>query len=195
MKIFNINGANSFVKAQGGVALIEFALALPLLLLLILGAVELSTFAQAHQRVDKTNHQFANSITRIPNVTVTNIDAILAAAPNLLEPFEASRASFVVSLVNRGSNPGDQAIITDQLIRGGGTPSQIGALGDVAAIPSFTLEPGGQVVVVETYYDYDELLAPLHALVNFSLGSANGLIYQRAVYRPRSTTIAATFPL
>ena len=99
-------------KNQYGTALIEMAFMFPILLLLILGAVELVRYILVLQKVDKSAYALADAITQstpantgiVAGLTETQINDILALYPDLLSPFdeEGSPAVRVTSFRNEG---------------------------------------------------------------------------------------------
>ncbi len=84
-----------------GVAAIEFALVLPLLLFLLLGGVEMWRYIDSHQRVEKAVYQIANVVsqTDFPSQNVTLDD--LQTSYNTLVGRNASDGRFVVSIITR----------------------------------------------------------------------------------------------
>lgn len=178
---------NKNIQNQKGVALAEFALVLPFLLLLFLGGVEFTRFVQIHQKLDKANNQIASLVTQLDTVNVADLEAIISVVPKLLEPYSPSTSNHIVSLIGR--NGLDPIRVIDQYAAGSGSgASQVGDVGSNVAIPGFTMQPGDEAIVVETYYLYEPFLGDLLEIIGFDLGQEEEGLYKRAVLRPRVGT-------
>lgn len=178
----------SFRKSEQGVALVEFALVLPFLLLLFLGGFEFTRYVQIHQKLDKANNQMASLVAKLETVNTADLDAIIAVVPKLLEPYESGTSSHIISLIGR---EGTAAItVIDQHSGGGGSGgSKLGGVGANVSLPGFTMQPDDEAIVVETYYLYDPLLGGLLEAIGFDLGQEEEGLYKRAIWRPRVGTI------
>jgi Flp pilus assembly protein TadG len=71
----------SVFRNQSGLAMVEFALSLPILMTLGIGFVELSQYAHAHMRVSQIALSVADNAGRInQSIDVTDVDAIMIGA-------------------------------------------------------------------------------------------------------------------
>src|SRR3954471_17408678 len=86
-----------FLAATEGIAAVEFALLLPLLLLILFGTIELGTAIVIKSKLRaaaSTVAEIANQYTAIQNSDMT---AILSAAAAIITPYAISNTSVVIS--------------------------------------------------------------------------------------------------
>ncbi len=95
---------------EKGVALIEFAIAAPVLLLLILGGLELANYAIAHLRVNQIAMTVADNAGRVTTgIDEANIYEVFAGAEVIGQPidFESNGRVVLSSLQHNGQNGGN----------------------------------------------------------------------------------------
>lgn len=161
---------------RGGV-MVEFAFAMPLLVLLLLGGIELGRYVLLHQKLDRTAMTVSDLVARVQTVTTGDIDTIFAAADLVMKPFEFSeRGRVVISSVREAS--GSPKVIWQR--GGAGTlnvTSELGVQGANAAIGDPALVDTTQGIVVgETYFVYSPWFITL---------IPSSTIRHMAVFRPR----------
>src|SRR6202167_4196666 len=86
-----------FAKEQRGVAALEFALLLPMMMTLFLGSVEVSTGVAIHRKVTlaaRTIADLSSQFTAIDNADMTNI---LNSSTAIVFPYAAANLQAVVS--------------------------------------------------------------------------------------------------
>ncbi len=98
-----------FAGDNSGIAAVEFALILPIMLMLYLGLVELSKGMRAAQRVDLVAHSLADltaqqltggASTGQAGLTEANIQAIFAAGTALMSPLPTATLKMTITEVN-----------------------------------------------------------------------------------------------
>jgi Flp pilus assembly protein TadG len=195
---------------QSGIAMIEFALALPLLCILFFGAVEITRFAIAHQKIDKIAFSMADLATQRNAVTRAELNQYAQAANQIMEPFGfagsiifSSVSSSTVSTPNCPVTPPATSTmcINWQHVATGGDASQIGAAGRTATPPGgYRVSPGQDIIVVEVYYSYTPLMRVSGGLLSVLSGGGaaaiggNVVFYKTAVYKPRQGTLTVITP-
>jgi Flp pilus assembly protein TadG len=100
-------------RDQKGVSAVEFAMILPLMLTLYLGAVELSQGVAIHRKVTltaRTVADLASQVTSINNADMTNM---LNATSAVVAPFDASKLKVVVSAVTIDNNGTAKVVWSD----------------------------------------------------------------------------------
>jgi Flp pilus assembly protein TadG len=144
------------MNTRGGV-MIEFAFAMPLLITLLLGGVELGRYVLLHQKLDRTAMTVSDLVARVTSVTPTDLDTVLTAADLVMAPFEFSdKGLVIISAVKKLSAGGSPKVIWQRSGAGSlSVPSALGVEGGNAVIPDSELVDDIQGIVVgETYYEY-----------------------------------------
>lgn len=163
---------------RGGV-MIEFGFAMPMLILLMLGGIELGRYVLLHQKLDRTAMTVSDLVARVQAVTVADVDTIFTAANLVMEPFDISEDGRVIisSVIEDSGSP---KVIWQR--SGGGTlavTSEIGAQGDNATLSDDGLvDPTQAVVIGETFFQYNPWFIDI---------IPSTTIRKVAVFRPRLT--------
>lgn len=149
-----------FADARDGVAFLEFGLAFPLLLILLLGGVEVARYVQAAQKVDKLTHTIVDLVAQAPTISVPDMNQIMIAAQHVMTPLPFDEDGvIIVSCV--GYNDLNQLVIKWQY-KGGGSLIRDSKIGTVNATPTlpdgFTVENRDNVIIAETYYYFEPIV-------------------------------------
>lgn len=96
------NYVNGITRNEYGVAAIEFALVLPILLLLLIGSVELTRFVLVNQKVEKVASQIADYVSQVEDPT-NNLTAagLRNSFDTLMSPFGTENSGFAITIVTR----------------------------------------------------------------------------------------------
>ena len=172
-----------------GAIMIEMAFAMPVLLSLLLGGVEIARYVLLHQKLDRVASSIADLVSQSETIAVTDLQNIFDAARYVAKPFElAAEGTVVVSSV---TNPLGSAGPTINWQRNGaGTAtasSRVGTEGGAATLPDgFALADGQTIIVAEVFYDYQPWI----------LGDVTSpsQLYQRAFFRPRYGGLTMLMP-
>lgn len=161
-----------------GATVLEFALALPILVALSLTAFDAGQHLLLKTRLQTATWTMADAATRSETLSAPEARAIVESGVRLMAPFDAStRGAFFASGVT-GLDGGTAEVAWQ--VRSGGldSASRIGAPGGAAALPDgMALSPGESVVIVEGIYGFS-------AALPFSGGGASELT-DLAAARPR----------
>ncbi len=185
--------ANSFVKDRTGIAMMEFAFALPVLMTLAAGSFELARYALILQKLDRISGTLSDLISRSGSeaMSETEIANIMDSARYMARPFDVSENTVLV-LTSVQGRAGQAPYILSQRVDGvvAGVSSYIGdgVNGDVTLPTAFpdagsgeTLSEGETLVVAEVFYSYTPFLTG-------DLGFfADTIFYEDAYFRPRFT--------
>lgn len=165
---------------RGGL-IAEFAAAMPILILMLLGGIEVSRFALLNQKMDRLATAMGDLVAQAETLTAAEVDQLFLAAGHVSWPFniEANGRIIITSAsIPVGQPEGSAAIVNWQ--RGKGTltvASGIGAVSGAATLPPGLTPPNQTVITSEVYYDFTPLL--IGALVPAQR------LYHRAFFRPR----------
>jgi len=138
----------SLRRDQNGVSAVEFAMLLPLMVTLYLGAVEVSQAVSIHRKVTltaRTVADLASQVTSINNADMTNM---LTAASAVIAPFASGELKVTVSAVSIDANGIARVTWSDTL---NGTAR---AVNSTVALPSALNVPNSQLIWSEVHYNY-----------------------------------------
>jgi len=171
---------NGVWRDQRGVSTIEFAILVPFILLLYVGAVEIGNLLTVQRRVETVASTAADLTAQVKQVSNQDLADIVAASSSILTPYSTAPLKIVLS-----------SVVADQNNNGKVAWSYVSS-GSGRAVNSSYLLPTGitvansSVIVAEVTYAFTPLL---HLKNVFSPGAFN---LQRTFYaRPRrSLTVA-----
>lgn len=179
LKAFRIKWQDLW-RDRGGASLIELGFAMPILVTLLLGGVEIARYVLLHQKLDRVSSSIADLVSQAENISVADLQNIFDAAQFVAKPFNLPADGTVI--VSSVSNPlGGQATkVNWQQAGAGNVPatSQIGTPGGSVTLPTgFVVADGQTIIIAEVFYDYEPWI----------LGEITGAkqIYHRALFRPR----------
>jgi Flp pilus assembly protein TadG len=132
-----------------GIALVEFALTMPFLLMLYLGAAQVCDTVAAQRKVTQTTRTVADIVSQYSSVSNGDLDEILAASSRVMSPYTGS----------------PQIILSQVTMDGAGNPkvtwsratSNTTALvlnSAYADLPASIRTPNSSVIVAKTTYEY-----------------------------------------
>ncbi len=161
------------LRGDGGQSLAEFALVLPMIIVVLLAVIELGNAFTVQHAITTISREGANIAAR-----GTTLDTVLQVVmTNGSDLALASRGGSIASQVTIQSG---QPLITQQLATlGYSGQSQIGGLGQIATgLTGLGLTEGSDHYVVEVFFGY-QAITPL---ANFLSGVIPSLMYQQAVF-------------
>jgi len=170
-----------------GAVLTEFAMAFPILVVLVLGGFEIGRYVLLQQKLQSVAVAVADLVAQSETISSGDVDNIFLAVDHIMQPFSLG-ANGVVIVSSISASNGQPPTINWQR-SGGGTGtgmSHLGTAGGAATLPAgFVVRDGESVIVSEVFYSYQPLLAM--NLVPLPSGS----LYNEAFYRPRFGTLSA----
>lgn len=175
--------AGRFARDLGGTLPVELALVMPVMLLLLVGAADVSWLYIANQKVARAAGVLADLTARTDRITRTDVIDLFDAAREVAAPldFAASGRAYVSSVANAD---GTGARIAWQLASGDGlaAPSRVGSEGGAADLAgAITVEAHEELIVAEAFLE----VQPIFGLVV----QEPVQLYVRAVQRPRYGTV------
>lgn len=170
-----------------GVAAIEFALLLPVLITLMIGCLEVTFKIWSTQKAEKLSVTLADVIAQSQEVTTSDLNALVSAVNKIMEPFPfgADGAVIISSVYLPSPEEGDplgEPIVNWQrkFPPSGGlnVTSKIGVAGATADVPDdFDMYEKENCIVAEVFYKYTPI-AP-------GLLFDEAVTYRRAFFKPR----------
>ncbi|HEX2115596.1 MAG TPA: TadE/TadG family type IV pilus assembly protein [Alphaproteobacteria bacterium] len=177
-----------------GSFLAEFAAAMPVLVLLFLGGIEVSRFALLNQKMDRVATAMGDLVAQAETLSETELNQLFLAVNHVASPFDImGNGTVIVSSMSipppaRVGDPPNPPKITWQRKTGSLiASSQIGAQGARPTLPAgLTLADKQTIIAAEVYYEFRPML--ISALV------PGQEIYHRAFFRPRLGALTALSP-
>ncbi|MGE0109843.1 MAG: TadE/TadG family type IV pilus assembly protein [Bdellovibrionales bacterium] len=169
-----------FAAHEKGAVAVEFALTLPIWVTILLGSTDAAYMMVLSQRVDRIAYSVTDIVTQSETVTIADLDNILIAASQLMQPFTFG-ADGIVIITSVYKPAGQPMKITWQHTGGGSLArgSKIGSTGDIPNMPNgLTLSDNENVIISEVYYYHRPLF------VNAGIFAEKD-VYRVAIYKPR----------
>jgi Flp pilus assembly protein TadG len=138
----------SLRRDQKGVSAVEFAMVLPLMVTLYLGAVEISQGVSIHRKVTLTARTVADLASQTTGINNASMANILKAAEAVIAPFPAGELKVTVSAVNIDANGIAKVAWSDAH---NGTPR---APNSTVTLPSALNVANSQLIWSEVHYNY-----------------------------------------
>jgi len=182
--------AKRLQKNQKGIALIEFAIAAPVLTALLMSTIDLTVYLVAHQRIARSAYTMSNLMTQMDQgLTEAQVSDMMLALNQVSSPFDVSTdgVATITAIIGQGldGQAADSYSVAWQRCYGvKPSGSKFGTAGTAVAIGDFpdnTIVTTSQILVVtEVDYTFTPILGFL------PLG---GQIEYDAYFRPRRGTI------
>ena len=188
-----------FAESCRGAVAIEFAMVVPLMVLLVLGGVDMGRYALVYQKAQRTAATVADLLAGEPILTDASIDSVLAASTHVMRPFPVGDNARVIgsmlTLQTDSSGGFDSATVVDWQrcwvapgYTGLAANSSYGTSGNspTAYPPGFQVLPANTTVtimVAEVVYQHQYLFMDF-------LGDETP-VHVTAVYLPRSSSSTA----
>jgi Flp pilus assembly protein TadG len=159
-----------------GAAAIEFALILPVMLMLYLGSSQLAQAFSIYRLVALTASTVTNVVTQYSTISSSaTMPDILNASVQVLNPYDATKAKIVVSAVSIDAK-GKATVTWSQTLHGTQRP-----VGQVITLPTELNIPSTMIILGETTYSY---ISPVDFL---KIGTIN---LSSSIYMvPRAATV------
>jgi len=135
-----------------GVAVVEFAISLPFLVLLYIGGYQLSDAIFAYRKVTYASRALADLTSQYSVVTDQDLDTILNASQQLMAPYSPNNAKMTISQIKIDGN----GVSTVDWSRG---KNVSGLTKDAAfTLPASIKTPGTSLIVASIEYNYQPTL-------------------------------------
>jgi Flp pilus assembly protein TadG len=169
-----------FLRAERGLAVVEFALILPVLMTLFYATIEVTRYVLIVQKVEKLANSIADVTSQEQTATNAVLTQALAATSDIMSPYTmTTNGTVFISSLYRAPNATNATV--NWRYQGGGTfaaTSKIGAVGAVPNMPGgFTFDSRENVISAEVFYQFSPLIS--------SQFFGTTTIYRSAFYKPR----------
>lgn len=185
-------GLSRLSRDETGIAAVEFAMIVPIMFFLFVGAVEFSQALTVDRRVTQAASSTADLIARAPSqgLTTTQVDNELRIIEQLIEPFDLSQLTVRIVSVKANAVPGNPGavnyVVDWSRDNRNGTPYARNS--PYTSIPAGLLVAGESVIVAESSYNYTPLI------FNYFIQSAFSL-EERFYLKPRNASCVHLQPI
>ena len=141
-----------------GVAAVEFAFVMPLLLSMYFVTMEVSQGIETNKKVSRIASMVADLVTQQQATSKSELDAIMAIGESLLQPYNRSRAKIVITAIEITDEdvPKVKVFWSRKLVDGS---TGVDALkGAATTVPSTLVTRGSFLVRVEASLDYKPVI-------------------------------------
>lgn len=160
-----VKAVRAFVENAGGVAAVEFAYMVPLLLLATFGTLEVARGVLMHKRFQRASAMVGDLIAREKDLGTDQasanleIDGIMKSAEHAMQPFSATTLKIGVMSIRAKSNDANNTKIEwSRAYHGKTVPAQCATKSMPA---SGMITQGNAAIIVESEYMYKPILANL----------------------------------
>ena len=137
-----------FCRDREGVALVEFAMALPVMLVAYLGTVEVAQLVMINRKITQLTSALADLTARVQTVAPADVENIFDAAQTILMPYDPAKAHMIIaSVVIDGSGVGRVCWSNQR----NGTALARGA---TVTLPNSVKVANTSVILARARYDY-----------------------------------------
>lgn len=138
-----------FARSRDGLAAVEFALLLPVMITIFFGIVETSLALICRTNVVNVASTISDLVAQKGTMTDSDITNVLNAANTILYPYPTNTAKIVISsLIDTGTPTSGKVVWSDAQ---NGTARSAGT---IVSVPSGLISSGGSVVLTEITYTY-----------------------------------------
>jgi len=178
-----------FRRCEEGLAVMEFAFGLPVLLIILLGCFDAARFVLINQKMARVAAQTSDLVAQLDVVTESEMSDLWVSATDTAMPFDiGTEGRVIVSSVFRPYTPADAdpEIVWQRLTAPGlNSISRLGVEDDEdPPLPTgFSLRSGENVIVAEVFFDYSPVF--------FGEIFAARVLYYSSYNRPRLQNLTA----
>ncbi len=169
-----------FRHARSGVAVVEFALVVPIMLVVYVGAIEASTLISMDRKVQSVAGAVGDLVARADkSLTTSQMRDYFRAASGIMTPYSSEPVLQVVTAISVGEDEVARVVWSRQLQNGQYSATTPHAQGSVFPLPKemIDISKGQMVIAAEASYSY----TPLFGLV-FNQPIS---LYRSSFYLPR----------
>jgi Flp pilus assembly protein TadG len=142
-------GLARFAKERRGIAAVEFAMLLPIMMTLFLGSVEITTAVAIQRKVTLTARALADLSSQFTTIADSDMTNILNASSDIIAPYASNKLGSVVSELSINAQGQATVVWSDTL---NGTARTIGS---TVTIPTNLAVANTYLILGEAQYSYN----------------------------------------
>ncbi|BCB21765.1 hypothetical protein OCUBac02_46590 [Bosea sp. ANAM02] len=147
-KLKALRSCRQFCSNRDGVAIVEFAMLLPVMAIAYVGMVETVQLVMVNRKVTQLTSALSDLTARVQTVSNADVDNIFNAAQTILMPYDNSKASMVIANVVIDASGVAKVCWSNQ--RNGMAPAR----GATIAVPDSVRIPNTSVIMAKASYSY-----------------------------------------
>ena len=170
-----------FLRDTFGSPLIEFALVAPLLVTMLIGAVDFGRYILLNQKLSRAASTLGDLLAREDVITSQDFPGIFAAADQIMAPFEIGDDGVLVLTIAAVDTDGTSRVVNRQQSPASATlAGRFGSVGDVltGAPDGLLVSIGDVLIIAEVRYRYSAWM--------FDILKDNDDLYYVTFFRPRA---------
>lgn len=173
--------ARRFATDRRGLAAVEFALIVPVMLVMYFGTLETTNALTAARRVSNVAETAADLVAQETSVTTSDMNDVFSASTAILTPFDTSSVRIVISSVVADSS--NVTRVAWSQAYGGATARSTNSS---VTLPTGLTTAGTSVIMAEVTYTYT---SPIGTFITGPITMS-----EKAYLRPRRTTAVSLNP-
>lgn len=167
----------SFARDERGVSAVEFALIVPVILVLLIGMVDTNEALTVYRKMRQISSTVSDLVAQRSEVTPAEVTMTLQGSASLLAPYDTTNLDIVLSVVDVTKH--GQTVAWSRAYQ---TGAETKGATPAFPVPDVLAEEGIQVVAVRVDYEFETMFS---GLVQGFLGRG-GYVMQDTMYeRPR----------
>ena len=138
-----------------GVAAVEFALIIPLVIVVYAGGFEIAQAATVYRKVTDTTVQLANVTSQYTTLTYPqDFNTVFGASSQIMAPYSTGPLTITLSEVTTDSSGSTSAKVIWTQSYANGTPGACATSGTPVTLPTGLPSPSSNYILVQTTYQY-----------------------------------------
>lgn len=140
-------------RDRKGVAALEFALIVPIVIIVYAAGFEIAEAATVYRKLTDTTVQLANVTAQYTSVTTTDVTSIFGASSQIMSPYSTTPLTIVLSEVQANAS-GKGVVQWSEAYQGGTALTK----GSQVAMPSGFQTSNDYYILVQTTYSYTPVI-------------------------------------
>ncbi len=150
--------ARSFGRDRKAASAIEFAVIVPLLLVMYLGTMELGQGIETNKKVARSASMIGDLVTQSTSLTKSELDGILVVGESILQPYYRSRPTIIITAIRLdNASPPVARVVWRRKIQNGSTSGDK-PVAETIVVPAQLRIAGTFLVKVETQLAYQPVI-------------------------------------
>lgn len=179
-----VRGLRAFRHDVRGLAAVEFAFVVPIILFLLIGAVEITRAASIDRRFSVVTNMVADLVARETQLTADDVNAIYDIVEQVMAPYDAAPLKLSIIPVMSSTDDPNRALVYPSTVNrpsyhGGALPEKCQAY----PLTQGLLQANESVIVVESSYQFTPLF------LGYVLGKRSWT--ETAIAKPRKSLCVA----